>query len=100
MIGINVKKISRLFAQSRRYTVRELSKRSTMTIDERLDRLTERHEAMAQTLELWIHENRERQAEWEKRSAEWDKRFAQNEVRFEQVADRFDQNEVRFEQVA
>lgn len=29
-----------------------------MTIDERLDRLTERHEALAQTIELWIAENR------------------------------------------
>jgi hypothetical protein len=31
-----------------------------MTIDERIEKLTERHEALAQTVELWIHETRER----------------------------------------
>jgi archaellum component FlaC len=31
----------------------------TMTIDERLERLTERHEALAQSLELLSHEVRE-----------------------------------------
>ena len=30
-----------------------------MTIDERLDRLTERHEALTQTVELMAHEQRE-----------------------------------------
>ena len=30
-----------------------------MTIDERLDRLTERHEALTQTVELMVHEQRE-----------------------------------------
>ncbi len=34
-----------------------------MTIDERLDRLTERHEALTQTVELLVHEQR---AAWEK----------------------------------
>ena len=34
-----------------------------MTIDERLDRLTERHEALTQTVELLVHEQREW---WEK----------------------------------
>ncbi len=31
-----------------------------MTIDERLEKLTERHEALAQTVELMAAENRER----------------------------------------
>jgi len=31
-----------------------------MTIDERLERLTERHEALTQSVELMAHENRER----------------------------------------
>ena len=31
-----------------------------MTIDERLERLTERHEALTQTVELMVAENRER----------------------------------------
>ena len=30
-----------------------------MTIDERLDKLTERHEALTQTVELLVHEQRE-----------------------------------------
>ncbi len=30
-----------------------------MTIDERLDRLTERHEALTQSVELLVHEQRE-----------------------------------------
>ena len=33
-----------------------------MTIDERLERLTERHEALAQSLELLTHEVRETRA--------------------------------------
>ena len=31
-----------------------------MTIDERFDRLTERHEELTQTVELWISETRDR----------------------------------------
>jgi uncharacterized phage-like protein YoqJ len=38
-----------------------------MTIDERLDRLTERHEALTQTVELMAHQ----QQEWEKKNQEW-----------------------------
>lgn len=34
-----------------------------MTIDERLDRLTERHEALTQTVELMVHQQQEW---WEK----------------------------------
>jgi len=34
-----------------------------MTIDERLDRLTERHEALTQSVELLLIETRERAAE-------------------------------------
>jgi archaellum component FlaC len=35
---------------------------TAMTIDERLERLTERHEALAQSLELLSHEVRETRA--------------------------------------
>ena len=38
-----------------------------MTIDERLDKLAERHEALTQTVELMVMENRERDAKWDKR---------------------------------
>jgi hypothetical protein len=48
-----------------------------MTIDERLEKLTERHEALTQSLELSILENRERYASWGAERAEsraaWDK---------------------------
>jgi FtsZ-binding cell division protein ZapB len=45
-----------------------------MTIDERLDRLTERHEALTQSVELLVHEQRELQIwarEWQARTQEW-----------------------------
>jgi hypothetical protein len=45
-----------------------------MTIDERLERLTERHEALTQTVELMIHEQREmrqQQREWQQKNEEW-----------------------------
>jgi len=61
---------------------------SNMNIDERIEKLTERHEALAQTIELIILENRERYAEWKDQQAAWqaawkeqqtiwDKRFGQ-----------------------
>jgi hypothetical protein len=37
-----------------------------MTIDERLDRLTERHEALTQSVELLVHQQRDWQATVEK----------------------------------
>jgi uncharacterized protein YoxC len=37
-----------------------------MTIDERLEKLTERHEALAQTMELTALENKERDARLDK----------------------------------
>jgi hypothetical protein len=37
-----------------------------MTIDERLDRLTERHEALTQSVELLVHEQRDW---WQKNQA-------------------------------
>jgi hypothetical protein len=41
-----------------------------MTIDERLDRLTERHEALTQSVELLAHQQREW---WEKNEQWWEK---------------------------
>ena len=38
-----------------------------MTIDERLERLTERHEAITQSVELMAAENRERDEKWDAR---------------------------------
>jgi chromosome segregation ATPase len=49
-----------------------------MTVDERIEKLTERHEALAQSIELKVHENRER-------DEKWDKRFAQLVSRMETV---------------
>ena len=45
------------------------------TIDERLDRLTERHEALTETVELIVAMQRENE-----------ERFAKNEARFAQIA--------------
>jgi abortive infection bacteriophage resistance protein len=53
---------------------------AAMTIDERLDRLTERHEALTQSVELlqvMQHDNEER----------WEKRFGQVTRNFEIVLD-------------
>lgn len=41
-----------------------------MTIDERLDRLTERHEALTLSVELLVHEQHEW---WEKNEQRWEK---------------------------
>ena len=43
-----------------------------MTIDERLEKLTERHEALSQTVELLVSEQREHIAEQRKRDARID----------------------------
>jgi hypothetical protein len=56
-----------------------------MTIDERLDRLTERHEALTQTVELMIHEQRafeeKDKQRWEQNGHWWEK----NQVLMTQV---------------
>ncbi len=41
-----------------------------MSIDERLERLTERHEALTQTVELMAAENRQRDRQNDKRFAD------------------------------
>jgi len=41
-----------------------------MSIDERLERLTERHEALTQTVEFMVAENRDRDKRWDKRMGE------------------------------
>jgi hypothetical protein len=38
-----------------------------MTIDERLERLTQRHEALTQSVELMVHQ----QQEWQQRNEQW-----------------------------
>ena len=38
-----------------------------MTIDERLDRLTERHEVLTQTVEIIVHQQRE----WQEKNEKW-----------------------------
>jgi hypothetical protein len=54
-----------------------------MTIDERLDRLTERHEALTQTVELMIHQ----QQEWWERT---EQRQEKNEVLMARVLESID----------
>ena len=48
-----------------------------MTIDERLERLTGRHEALTQTVELMAAENRERDRMWDEKMGQWDKQMSQ-----------------------
>ena len=59
-----------------------------MTIDERLEKLAERHEALTQTVEIMAgmqRENDRRWAETDKRWAETDKRFAETDRRISQL---------------
>jgi hypothetical protein len=60
-----------------------------MTIDERLDRLAERHESLTQAVELMIHMQQEawarNDAAWAKNDAAWAKNeaaWAKNEARW------------------
>jgi hypothetical protein len=53
-----------------------------MTIDERLERLTERHEALAQSLELMQHIQAENDTRWE---ARWTKITAALEADAENI---------------
>jgi hypothetical protein len=48
-----------------------------MTIDERLERLTERHEALTQSVELLVAENRQAREDTKTRGAQQDERMAQ-----------------------
>jgi hypothetical protein len=49
----------------RDYSVKRIHYNGSMTIDERLDRLTERHEALTQSVELLLIETREMRARQE-----------------------------------
>lgn len=70
-----------------------------MTFDERLDRLTERHEALTQSIELMIHENRERVAQWEAQSAQWELRFGQIATILERLTQIADSHERRLDRL-
>jgi septal ring factor EnvC (AmiA/AmiB activator) len=67
-----------------------------MTFEERLDIITERHAALAQTVELLAAMQRDSFAEHEKRFAENERRFAENERRSAENERRFAENERRF----
>jgi len=60
-----------------------------MTIDERLEKLTERHEALTQSVELL----RIAQEETDRRSKETEKRFQETDKKFRQTADLFQQTD-------
>src|SRR5947208_858719 len=57
----------------RRHRARERG----MTFDERLERLTGRHEALTQTVDLMAAENRERDRMWDEKMGQWDKQMSQ-----------------------
>jgi len=50
-----------------------------MDMDQRLEKLTERHEALTRTIELWTHE-------WNERAIQYDRRFAQIATIMERLA--------------
>lgn len=59
-----------------------------MTIDERLERLTERHEALAQTIELMIHDRREWQAQTERWQEQWQSQTQQWQAKAQEWQDK------------
>ena len=61
-----------------------------MTIDERLDRLTERHEALTQTVELMIHDRREWEQKFEERWQKNEERQEKNQILIAQVLESID----------
>jgi len=67
-----------------------------MTIDERLEKLTERHEALAQALELmqhiWEERARESAREWEEQSREWNERWKKNGERLDKITTAIEQD--------
>ncbi len=56
-----------------------------MNIDERLEKLTERHEALTQTVELIAAMQKDNDQHAAQRSAEIDRRFAETDRRLGQV---------------
>ena len=67
-----------------------------MSVDERIEKLTERHEALAQSIELMILESRDWQREYrerekqrerenQERDQKWDRRFGQVVTSLEQL---------------
>jgi DNA anti-recombination protein RmuC len=67
-----------------------------MTIDERLDRLVDRHEALAQSVELL----QVAQLETEKRFKETDQRFRDIGEQFRGIGERFRETGEQFQQIA
>jgi hypothetical protein len=61
-----------------------------MTIEERFDRLTERHEAMAQTLELWIQLVREAHHSHEEAMRRHDEAIQKTQVLLASVVESID----------
>lgn len=59
-----------------------------MTIDERLDKLTERTEATAQSLDVLTRIVLDNQRDWEERWAKSEERWAKSEKRFDKIDER------------
>jgi len=56
-----------------------------MTIEERLDKLTERHEALARSIELLVASQRDNERLMQERAIDYEQRFAQNQQRLAQL---------------
>ena len=71
-----------------------------MGIDERLDRLTERHEALSQSVELLVANQIELQRTFAEYRKETDERFRETAERFKETDARFRETDARFAQLA
>jgi archaellum component FlaC len=70
-----------------------------MTIDERLERLTERHEALTQSMELMHHDVAEMQKREAERDAKFEERFSRLLGIVETLADMARNHEHRIERL-
>ena len=70
-----------------------------MTVDQRLDRLTERHEALTQTMELFQHELAEMRAAVAERDTKYNERFGRILHLVESLASTAQYHEQRIERL-
>ena len=61
-----------------------------MDIDQRLDKLAERHEALAQSVELLLHTQREAFEKHDAAFQKYDAAFAKNQILLSQVVESID----------
>jgi hypothetical protein len=70
-----------------------------MTIDERLDRLVQRHEALTESVQMLLLSHREHEQRSEKQFAQHQQQFAQHQEEFAQHEQLFGQIALRLREV-